>query len=116
MHLKNKINLLIYIFGTCINILMFNYWVRDINLMTGFVLCVVINHWLLIQFGSNLLGLTNESSKFSAVAGIIKFFVLILAFVYVVQNSSENIVFIVGSYIFQLIILVISIKTIVEKT
>ena len=118
MQIKDSLYLKRYLIGTLINILVTGAIVGSPSLIYFliFFVCVLMNQLFLIIFGIDLVGL--EKVKFiipTPLLGVLKLLVLILGFYIGIEFMGDKIAFLVISYIFQLINLVLSTKRIVKK-
>lgn len=118
MQIKNKINRKKYLIGTSLNIILISQVFTNPNILVGlvFLMCVIVNQFLLAIVVSDLTGVDkNYSIMPTWLAGILKLLVLLCGFYYAMSSTVEKELFLVLIYIFQLIILVLSIKRVVEK-
>lgn len=118
MQLKNKINLKWYVIGTLVNYCAAIYFlgIENIERVAFFLLLLLLNQYFLFLFGVTLLRI--EKLRFAIppfVLGLLKFAFLILAFLYGFKYMEKQVLFLLVYYIFQLIILVISIKRVIKK-
>jgi len=118
MPIKNKIHLKRYVLGTILNFgsLFFALGVKNIDVLLVFMLCILLNQLFLLIFGIKLLNI--EKFDFFIPTPLLIIFKLLLlgiAFYYGYIKVKNMIIFLVISYIFQLIILTISTKRIVKK-
>jgi len=106
-------NKIIYIPGTLLNILLSLYLIgtNELIYVLIFFIGILINQWMLLQgVGSMMSEKQNKSMLL-----VLKMFVLILIFIFAMIYLEEYVLFLTISYIFQLIILVLSIKRYKEK-
>ena len=118
MQIRNSLYIKRYVLGTFLNffILLIFFYPDNIKVYIFFVLCILLNQFFLHQFGLKFLGLTSSRSFIPAPLLVVsKFLALILAFMYALKFAPHSVHFLVLSYIFQLIILVISTKRVVKK-
>ncbi len=116
MSLTKKINSLLYLIGTSVNFyisikLMGEQYAQHLAL---FFLGIVINHLFLYKGIQRLLDISKKSKKTSLYL-VAKSIVLMGIFFYVYQTMPEKILLCTLVYIFQLIILVLSIKKVAYK-
>lgn len=100
----------IYLVLSLINILLFNYlnaW-KQLFWIQIFAVLVIMAQVMLVVGVKNLL--SDQKTLFKSSLLVLKFFILILGF-YIAKHNIENYLLIcIGFYIFQLLILVLSIK------
>jgi hypothetical protein len=114
--MKIKTNILLYSLLTLINLATCFYFVGFGNTGTIIILFVmfILNHYLLVDGAIALLD--DNGNKIKGLIYLLgKFFVLIFAFWFAMRNANDFIYIFIASYIFQLIILSISIKSDTKK-
>lgn len=119
MLLLNKIKIKWYLLGTIMN---FGLMLKFIGVMhwpilVFFTFGIVVNHYLL---AASLLGSYDEEYRKTlkippAILGVMKIMFIFLTFWIVLRALPENQILVVFSYIFQLLILALSIKRVEEK-
>jgi hypothetical protein len=118
MQLKNKLKIKPYLGLTIINISQY-YFIREEVLPSTFIaffMGVVLNQYILGMLVSSMTGIEENTSLIPTwMLGILKPLTLFGAFYVALDQSIENVLIFLEIYIFQLIILVISIKRIVKK-
>lgn len=107
-----------YLFGTILNYLLTTIYFKDQSLLVValFFICMLLNHYFLILFGLKLLKL--KTFKWNIPAwfyAVIKITLLVAGFYMALSTLGKNSIYVLITYIFQLIILVISIKRVVKK-
>lgn len=114
--MKKTINFIPYTILTLINIAACLYFLDFKYLVTVAVLfvCFVINQYMLVDGLKNLID-DEGNKKRSIIFLVLKLFILIFAFWYAMQNNEDSIYIFVGNYIFQLIILGLSITSDTKK-
>ena len=84
---------------------------ESIKVILQFLGVIILNHFLLIVGVDKLFNGTTKMDRWIATGSLFsKFFFLIAIFYYAMQTIPEKIAFLMGIFIFQLIILVLSIK------
>jgi hypothetical protein len=110
MQLNNKIKTTKYLIGTLINytlalyFLGFDNYIITTSLFLGFIFNQIFLTLGLLEMFSD------KPKKRSAIYFLLKFILLAIVMVVAMLKMPENIAIITGFYIFQLIILVLSIK------
>ena len=118
MQIKDSLYINRYSIGTLVNIIFLLYTIgfESVIYLAIFFMCILLNQLFLIMFGIDLVGLKKINFILpTPLLGVLKLLILILAFYIGLEFMSDKIVFLVISYIFQLIILVLSTKRIVKK-
>lgn len=112
MHFTKKIKTTKYLFGTILNVLIAIalFKIKDYSVLSILLIGIILNQWMLIM---GLFTMLSDKPSFkSAIYFLMKFIILVSTIIYAMQKMPNNIVFITVFYIFQLIILVLSIKRI----
>lgn len=114
--MTKMINLPLFIILTLGNLFGALYLLKFQEVSTVLILfaCFVANQYMLVDGAKNLLD-EDGNKKRSIIFLLLKFVIIIFAFWYAMQKSKENIYIFVGNYIFQLIILGLSIKNDTKK-
>lgn len=118
MQIENSVNTQKYAIGTFLNLtfLMSTFEPEKFGVALSFMLLVVLSQLCLVLFGLKLLGFENMRTVLPGpVLGILKLALLVMAFFFALRYTENKVLFLVLSYTFQLIILVISIKRVVKK-
>lgn len=119
MQIRNSINLRRYLMGTFLNLLfllkIFELNNFDLHVALFFLALIGLSQICLILFGGAMIGYETPKFFSPTLFGILKFILVIVAFYFALKKAESLILFLVLSYIFQLIILVISIKRVVKK-
>jgi dipeptide/tripeptide permease len=110
------INLPLFFILTGLNIFASIYFLKFQYIDTVLILfvCFIANQYMLVDGARNLLD-DDGNKKRSIIFLTLKFFILIFAFWYAMQQTENNIYIFIGNYIFQLIILGLSIKNDTKK-
>lgn len=110
------INIPIFLILTVLNISASVYFLKYQYIDTVLILfiCFVLNQFMLVDGARNLLD-DEGNKKRSIIFLTLKFFILIFAFWYAMQKTGDYIYIFIGNYIFQLIILGLSIKNDTKK-
>ncbi len=118
MQIRNKIHIGKYLIGTILNVLQSLYFfaAKDYPVLVLFYVTVLVNQYFLVIFAADFLGVEeNKTMLPTSIYGILKLVVIIFGFYYAMSNTENMEVFLVLTYIFQLIILVLSTKRVVKK-
>lgn len=118
MQIKNNIHLKRYLLGSTINLLLFSLMFELLEFLTVlyFFFGIFLNQYLLIIIVADITGIgKNKTFLPTYLLTILKLLVLLGIMAYAMTNTSKKEHFLVGIYIFQLIILAISTKRIVKK-
>lgn len=84
--------------------------------MSVFFFAILLNQCFLFRVVADMTGVTNNKGLIPTwLMAILKFIILVITLLLAVHNFENRIHIVVGIYIFQLIILVISTKRIVKK-
>jgi hypothetical protein len=119
MQLKNKLNTKSYFALSFLNTSQYYVFLRDdvqLSIFISFYAGIVLNQYILAFVVSDLTGIEQNKGLLPTwLLGMFKPITLFIAFYIALSHSIENVHVFVAIYIFQLIILVISIKRIVKK-
>ncbi len=117
MQIKNNFHVFRYTIFSLINIcfLIYFFGLHQLANIFSFYICLILNQYFLIIGLADLLEISKNSVFPSWLSLMLKLLILIFAFWWGMKKLPGSIVFLIGSYIFQLIILVISTKRIVKK-
>ncbi|MAX67926.1 MAG: hypothetical protein QF441_15180 [Bacteriovoracaceae bacterium] len=118
MQIRNKLKVNWYVFGTMLNILWAIIFLgfEKTPFLLAFILMILLNQYFLAIIVSDMTGIEKNTSLIPTwMCGALKLLVLVVAFYFGIRLYPASTLFLVGIYIFQLIILVISIKRIVKK-
>jgi len=116
MQLRNNIKLVTYIILTSISYLTALYNIQNILVISLFYLGIVLNQYFLYKYCLFFLGVTENKGKIPTfLYGLMKLVILVISFVFAMQSVKNIELFLIFIYIFQLIILVLSIKTDILK-
>lgn len=118
MQLKNKLKVKTYILLSLINMSQYFLFLKEVNsrIFLIYYFGIILNQYILALIVSDLTGIEKNKTLFPTwLLGILKPMTLIGAFYVAIGHSVVNTHIFVEIYIFQLIILVISIKRIVKK-
>ena len=114
--MKKTINFIPYTILTLINIAACLYLLKFQYIDTIIVLfvCFLANQYMLVDGLKNLID--DDGNKRKSIAFLVsKLFILVFAFWYAMRNNEAEIYIFIGNYIFQLIILGLSIKSDTKK-
>lgn len=109
--MTKTINFTTFSILTILNIAASLYFLKFQEVATVLILftCFVANQFMLVDGAKNLID--DDGNKKRAILFLTaKFFVLIFAFWFAMRNNQEHLYIFIGNYIFQLIILGLSIK------
>lgn len=118
MQLKNKLNIKTYIVLSILNFSQYIFIKENVNINTFIIFYtgILLNQYVLAIIVSDLTGIdTNKGLIPTWTLAFIKPLTLFCSFYYAMRENLDYILIFIEIYIFQLIILVISIKRIVKK-
>jgi hypothetical protein len=118
MQLKNKLKLKTYMALSIVNASQYYWFLGEVkpSLFVSFFAGIVLNQYILAIIVSDLTGIESNKTLFPTwLLGMFKPITLFASFYMALSHSIENVHIFVEIYIFQLIILIISIKRIVKK-
>lgn len=116
MQLKNSVKLTTYIGLTLISYIIAIYKIQNSLVVSLFYLGIILNQYFLYKYCLFFLGVTENKGKIPTfLYGLMKLVVLVISFVFAMQSVKNIELFLIFIYIFQLIILVLSIKTDILK-
>lgn len=109
---RSNISLIIYLIALILNAAFLNItYSNNIPVILLFLTSVAVNHFILFYISKKI----NENDINFAVVSVgvmAKLFILLLGFFVAMSYSDKSVIFLVSAYIFQLIILVLSITRI----